>query len=146
MSSEFIKLMFQIQKRSIQNKLVNILKKIIDMGEKCKFIGGFNNFSTFLENIVSIFPSLIRLTHQITDNDIAARLLRISKVPMDANYVRETKRTLRQKRREITVDATISADFCSCKIWKSCWFRRYLPGIHKKRRDKDQRMNFIIPQ
>jgi hypothetical protein len=83
---------------------------------------------------------------------ICCRLLRISKVPMDANHVLETKRTLRQKRREMTVDATISADLLeelstalqSVKSEKAAGFDGILPGIHKKRRDEDQRMDFII--
>jgi Reverse transcriptase (RNA-dependent DNA polymerase)/Endonuclease-reverse transcriptase len=50
-------------------------------------------------------------TNQISANDIASRLLRISKVPMEENFVRSTKRDLRQKRRELTIDTTISADF-----------------------------------
>jgi uncharacterized protein YfdQ (DUF2303 family) len=71
--------------------------------------------------------------------------LRISKVPMDANianHVRETKRTLRQKRiREMTVDATISGDFTleelstalqSVKSGKAAGFDGIYPEFIKK--------------
>jgi Reverse transcriptase (RNA-dependent DNA polymerase) len=49
--------------------------------------------------------------NQISASDIASRLLRISKVPMEENFVRSTKRDLREKRRELTINTTISADF-----------------------------------
>jgi hypothetical protein len=47
----------------------------------------------------------------ITANDIASRLLRISKVPMNPNHIHSTKRALRQKRRELTQDILISDEF-----------------------------------
>jgi glycine cleavage system protein P-like pyridoxal-binding family len=50
-------------------------------------------------------------THLITVNYIASRLQGVSKVPMDQSHVRSTKRVLRQKRRELTVDPDLSANF-----------------------------------
>jgi hypothetical protein len=47
----------------------------------------------------------------ITANDIASCLLRISKVPMNPNHIHSTKRVLRQKRRELTEDILISDEF-----------------------------------
>jgi hypothetical protein len=49
--------------------------------------------------------------HQITANDIASRLQRVSRVPMDQSHVRSTKRALRQKRRELKIDPNLSANF-----------------------------------
>jgi hypothetical protein len=46
----------------------------------------------------------------ITANDIASHLLRISKVPMNPNHIHSTKRALRQKRRKLTDDFLISDD------------------------------------
>jgi hypothetical protein len=45
-------------------------------------------------------------THQTTANDIASRLQRVSKVPMDQSHVRSTK-----KRRELSIDPDLSANF-----------------------------------
>jgi hypothetical protein len=56
----------------------------------------------------SITPSQNR---KIAANDIASRLLRISKVPMNPNHIHSTKRALRQKRRELTDDILISDEF-----------------------------------
>jgi hypothetical protein len=50
-------------------------------------------------------------THQTTANDIASRLQQVSKVPMDQSHVRSTKRALRQKRRELSNDPNLSANF-----------------------------------
>jgi hypothetical protein len=47
----------------------------------------------------------------ITTNDIASRLLRISKVPMNPNHIHSTKRALRQKRRELNEGILISDEF-----------------------------------
>jgi hypothetical protein len=44
----------------------------------------------------------------ITASDIASRLLRISKVPINPNHIHSTKRALRQKRRNLTEDILIS--------------------------------------
>jgi hypothetical protein len=49
--------------------------------------------------------------HQLTANDIASRLQRVSKVPMEQSHLRSMKRALRQKRRELTIDPDISANF-----------------------------------
>jgi hypothetical protein len=57
--------------------------------------------------------------HQITENDIASRLKRVSKVPMDQSHVRSMKRTLRQKRRELTIDLDLSADLSALLAVKS---------------------------
>jgi hypothetical protein len=38
-------------------------------------------------------------------------LVPVSKVPMDQSYVRSTKRALRQKRKELTIDTDLSAHF-----------------------------------
>jgi hypothetical protein len=47
----------------------------------------------------------------ITANDIASRLLRISKVQMNPNHIHSTKQALRQKRRELTEGILISDEF-----------------------------------
>jgi hypothetical protein len=55
-------------------------------------------------------------THQITANDIALRLQQVSKVPMDQSHVRSTKRALRQKPREITIDPNLSGNFSTKEL------------------------------
>jgi hypothetical protein len=47
----------------------------------------------------------------ITANDIASRLFRISKIPMNPNHIHSTKRALHQKRKELTEDILISDEF-----------------------------------
>jgi hypothetical protein len=66
---------------------------------------------TLLSNLgadTNITPSQ---NQNITANNIASLLLRISKVPMNPNHIHSTKRALRQKRRELTEDILISDDF-----------------------------------
>jgi hypothetical protein len=48
---------------------------------------------------------------KITVNNIASRLHRISKVPMNPNHIHSTKGALRQKRRELTENILISDEF-----------------------------------
>jgi hypothetical protein len=55
-------------------------------------------------------------THQITANDIASRLLRVSKVPIDRSHVRSTRRSLRERRRELSIDQSLSADFTLAEL------------------------------
>jgi hypothetical protein len=50
-------------------------------------------------------------THQVTANDIASRLQQLSKVLMDQSHVRSTKRTLRLKRRELSINPDLSANY-----------------------------------
>jgi hypothetical protein len=45
-------------------------------------------------------PGASSPTHQITVNDIASQLQRVSNFPMDQSHVRSKKRALRQKRIE----------------------------------------------
>jgi hypothetical protein len=47
----------------------------------------------------------------ITANDIASRLLRVSKTQRDREYVRTTKMNLRRKKRTLTVNQTLSRNF-----------------------------------
>jgi hypothetical protein len=55
-------------------------------------------------------------THQITANDIASRLQRVFKDPMDQSHVRSTKRVLRQKRRELTIDPELLPNFSTKEL------------------------------
>jgi hypothetical protein len=54
--------------------------------------------------------------HQITSNDIASRLQRISKVPIDQSHLRSTKRALSQKPREFPIDPDLSANFSTKEL------------------------------
>jgi hypothetical protein len=62
------------------------------------------------------------VTHQITANDIASRLQRLSKVPMDQSHVRSTKRALRQNRRELTIEPELNAAPLAVKSGKAVGF------------------------
>jgi hypothetical protein len=64
-----------------------------------------------LRNLVADTNITPSQNQNITANDIASRLFRIYKVPMNPNHIHSTKQALRQKRRELTVDILISDEF-----------------------------------
>jgi hypothetical protein len=79
--------------------------------ESTNFIHSSRKAWALLRNLganTNITPSQ---NQNITANDIASRLLRISKVPMNPNHVHSMKRVLRQKKRELIKDILISDEF-----------------------------------
>jgi hypothetical protein len=87
------------------------LTKFEQTVESTNFVHSSRKGWNLLRKLGTDTSSAAPSTHQITANGIASRLLGVSKGPMDQNLVRSTKRALRQKRRELTIDPEISADF-----------------------------------
>jgi hypothetical protein len=66
-----------------------------------------------LENVEKLGTNAIpaSLQKSITANDIASRLLRVSKTQRDRENVRTTKMNLCRKKRTLTVNQTLSRNF-----------------------------------
>jgi Reverse transcriptase (RNA-dependent DNA polymerase)/Endonuclease-reverse transcriptase len=102
--------------RSTANQLLDQLntqrkKKWEQTVESTNFIHSSRKAWTLMRKLGTDLSSSPPSRPTINANQIATRLLKVSKVPMDRDFVRSTKRDLRQMRRGLPVDPSLSADF-----------------------------------